>query len=76
MTRDYTVLLFKPESLCGDASCQRDKTISTWVEADYPEEAFGKAQDEAVRNFNHDGPPEDFEVLAIYPGHIFDEFTP
>lgn len=75
----FTVLLMLPDYLReGNA---RDWTQSHHVEAATVEEAFGAAQDAAIRGFyspeDYDKPPpEDFAVIAVYAGHLQDLFIP
>lgn len=77
----WTVILLKPDFMRGDLATEYDWTCLFHVEATYPEEAFGKAQDMAIAgNFSpedYDKPePEAFAVLAVFPGHLEDHFIP
>jgi hypothetical protein len=59
--------------MTGSASDAWDTTYQAWVEADTPMEAKKAAQEQAVSTGGYeDTDPDDFDVLAVYEGHITD----
>lgn len=77
----WTVILLKPDSMRDNESSEHDWTSLQHVTAGTPEEAFGNAQDAAIAGHfsptDYEKPaPEDFAVLAVFPGHLQDHFIP
>ena len=70
----FTVLLMLPSDWRSDQSCAADEVIRVWVNAVDPDEALETARSHL--SYDEDFDPEDFSVVAIYAGHIFDLFQP
>jgi len=72
----WTVLVMKPDEWRQDECCAADwisrefVTCSTWVSTEDVEQA---AVDQLrTRHGAFDCSSDDFEVVAVYPGHLFD----
>ncbi len=70
---DYTVLLLRPDSMWDGH--QSDWVLREHVQADSVDQAFGRAQDAAIKLDAYEGEPEDYAVLAVYCGELFDQFV-
>lgn len=73
----FTVLLMMPYEWHSDQSCAADCVTREHVDAQTVEEAFFAAQKIAVARAMEGGSEtttDDWAVIAVYPGHIFDLF--
>ena len=76
----YTVLLMLPDHMRDDESCAADWIRRVWVDASSPDDAFATAQSNCgeIMGWDEDAQPDpdDLDVIAVYPGHLFDLFHP
>lgn len=74
----WTVLMMKPDYWRSDESCAADEVVRLWLCARDPESAADSArfvlpsQIEGVGQGEDQADPEDFAVVAIFPGRIKD----
>ena len=75
----WTVILMKPDYWRGDESCAVDEVVRMWDGAPDSESAQVAAYAKLVEDFDGVGhgpddhaDPDDFAVVAIYQGHLFD----
>jgi hypothetical protein len=74
----FTVLMMMPYDWHSDQGCAADCVLREWVEAETVENATAQAQAQAVAIYEEDTnvEPDDFAVIAVYPGHHLDMFQP
>lgn len=70
----FTVLLMLPDDLRADQCCAADEVTRQIVHSQTVEGAIKIAQAQAADDT--DQSPDDFAVVAVYPGHQFDLFQP
>lgn len=70
----YTVILLLPEDERDPAYSASDWVERVYVTCDDPDDAFAIAMNDTAAAQGR--APQDYDVVAVYEGHIFDLFQP
>lgn len=75
--KPFTVLLMLPSDWRQDQPSASDEITRVWVDAPDVDGAIRKAYAKLPEQFPGEAriPFDDFTPVAVYPGHLFDEYV-